>query len=33
MRKKAYAVLFLGLAFLFIHFIVYAPRFPEFYWS
>ena len=32
-RKKAYAVLFLGFAFMFIHFIVYAPRFPGFYWS
>ncbi len=28
-----YAALFLGLVFLFIHFLVYAPRFPGFYWS
>ena len=32
-RKKAYAVTLLGTAFMVIHFFIYAPRFPEFYWS
>ena len=32
-KKKIYAVAVLGVTFLVIHFLFYAPRFPEFYWS
>lgn len=32
-KKKAIAVILLAFAFLVIHFLLYAPSFPEFYWS
>jgi hypothetical protein len=32
-RKKAIALVVLFTLFLIIHFMFYAPRFPEFYWS
>ncbi len=32
-RKKAFAVALLALVLLVVHFLLYAPRFPEFYWS
>ena len=32
-RKKVIAVVFLASVFLVVHFMLYAPRFPEFYWS
>ncbi|MBT3284903.1 hypothetical protein HN807_01310 [Candidatus Bathyarchaeota archaeon] len=32
-KKKTYTVAFLGFAFLINHFLFFAPRFPEFYWS
>ena len=32
-RKRVIAVAVLGAVFLVVHFMFYAPRFPEFYWS
>ena len=32
-RAKALLMIFMAVSFLFIHVFLYAPRFPEFYWS